>query len=122
MPPPCRTLAEVARAGDVEVTSETLPGGPVVVRVEGELDMATSGDFEEAIAETEPGSRLVIDLTECTFLDSSAVRVLVETARSVERANGQLSLVARDPGIRRVLEIAAVDTMLPVHDTLDAAL
>jgi anti-anti-sigma factor len=112
----------VARAGDVEVTSETLPEGPVVVRVEGELDMATSGSFEKAIAEAKPEARLVIDLTECTFLDSSAVRVLVETARSVERANGQISLVARDPGILRVLEIAAVDTMLPVHDTLDAAL
>jgi anti-sigma B factor antagonist len=112
----------VARAGDVEVTRETLPEGSVVVRVEGELDMATSGSFEEAIAEAEPGARLVIDLTECTFLDSSAVRVLVETARSMEESNGKVSLVTRDPGILRVLEIAAVDTMLPVHDTLDAAL
>jgi anti-sigma B factor antagonist len=112
----------VARAGDVEVTRETLPEGPVVIRVEGELDMATSGNFEEAIAQAEPGARLVIDLTECTFLDSSAVRVLMETARSMERSNGVVSLVARDPGILRVLEIAAVDTMLPVHATLDAAL
>jgi anti-anti-sigma factor len=112
----------VARAGDVEVTRETLPEGPVVVRVEGELDMATSGSFEEAIAEAGPGARLVIDLTECTFLDSSAVRVLVETARSMEQSNGKVSLVARDPGILRVLEIAAVDTMFPVHDTLDAAI
>jgi anti-anti-sigma factor len=110
----------VARAGDVEVTRETLPEGAVVVRVEGELDMATSGDFEEAI--TDPGAKLVIDLTECTFLDSSAVRVLVETARSMAQSNGKVSLVARDPGILRVLEIAAVDTMLPVHDTVDAAL
>ena len=84
--------------------------------------MATSGSFEEAIAQAEPGARLVIDLRECTFLDSSAVRVLVETARAMEQSNGTVSLVAQDPGILRVLEIAAVDTMLPVHDTLDAAL
>jgi anti-anti-sigma factor len=112
----------VARAGDVEVTREALPDGPVVVRVEGELDMATSGDFEEAVAEHESGERLVIDLTECTFLDSSAVRVLVETARTIEQSGGKVSLVARDPGLLRVLEIAAVDTMLAVHDTLDEAL
>lgn len=104
------------------MTSEALPEGPVVVRVEGELDMATSGNLEEAIADAEPGVRLVIDLTECTFLDSSAVRVLVETVRSMEQSKGNVSLVARDPGILRVLEIAAVDTMLPVHPTLDAAL
>jgi anti-anti-sigma factor len=112
----------VARAGDVEVTREALPEGAVVVRVEGELDMATSGDFEEAIGDGDPVDRLVIDLTDCTFLDSSAVRVLVETARAMEASGGKVSLVVQDPGILRVLEIAAVDTMLPVHDTLDAAL
>lgn len=104
------------------MTRETLSGGAVVVRVEGELDMATSGDLEQAITEAESGTHLVIDLTECTFLDSSAVRVLVEGARTSERSNGRVSIVARDPGIVRVLEISAVDTMLPVHDTLDAAL
>jgi anti-sigma B factor antagonist len=112
----------VARAGDVEVTRETLPEGPVVVRVEGELDMATAGDFEDAIGDSEPDRRLVIDLSDCTFLDSSAVRVLVSTARAAGESRGQVSLVANDPGILRVLEIAGVDTMLPVHDTLDAAI
>lgn len=104
------------------MTRETLSEGAVLVRVEGELDMATSGSFEDALGESDPGSNLVIDLTECTFLDSSAVRLLVAAARSAADSHGKVSLVARDPGIRRVLEIAAVDTMMPVHDTLDSAL
>jgi stage II sporulation protein AA (anti-sigma F factor antagonist) len=113
----------VARAGDVEVTVETLPdGGVVVVHVEGDLDMATSPDLEGALEAADPGTRIVVDLTECTFLDSSAVRVLVSAVRTAETTNGNVALVARDPGILRVLEIAAVDTMLPVHDTLESAL
>jgi anti-anti-sigma factor len=112
----------VARAGDVEVTLEALPEGTVVARVEGELDLATSPDFQEAIETTDPGSRLVVDLTECTFLDSSAVRVLTATARAADAAGGSVLLVASDPGIRRVLQIAAIDTLLPVHETLDSAL
>jgi anti-sigma B factor antagonist len=112
----------VARAGDVEVTRETLPEGTVVIRVEGELDLATSGSFEEVVGETEPGGQLVVDLTECTFLDSSAVRLLVGAARGAQASGGKMSLVASDPGILRVLEIAAVDTMLPVHDRLESAL
>jgi anti-anti-sigma factor len=104
------------------VTRETLPGGAVVVRVEGELDMATSARFEDALAEPEPSGQLVIDLTECTFLDSSAVRLLVGAVRAAEGTETKVSLVANDPGIRRVLEIAAVDTMLPVHESLDSAL
>jgi anti-sigma B factor antagonist len=112
----------VARAGDVEVTREHLAGGATVVRVEGELDMATSSSFEEVLDAEDLGEQLVIDLTDCTFLDSSAVRLLVEAARAAQQANGNVSLVTGDPGIRRVLEIAAVDTILPVHDNLDSAL
>lgn len=99
-----------------------MPGGAVVVRVEGELDMATSGTFEEALGPAEAGRQLVIDLTECTFLDSSAVRLLVGAVRAADESAGKVSLVANDPGILRVLEIAAVDTMLPVHESLDSAL
>jgi anti-anti-sigma factor len=112
----------VARAGDVEVTREALPQGGVVLHVEGELDMATSAGFEAAIGVDEVTDRLIIDLTECTFLDSSAVRVLVATARAAEESGRAVSLVAHDPGIVRILEIAAVDKMVPVHATLESAL
>jgi anti-anti-sigma regulatory factor len=85
----------VARAGELEVTVESLPQA-AVVRVDGELDMATTPEL--------------------------AVRLLVETARAAEEAGGTVAIVAGDPGILRVLEIAAVDTMLPVFGTLDSAL
>ena len=103
------------------MTRETVLDGVVVVRVEGELDLATCAAFEDAIGETDPGQRLVIDLTECTFLDSSAVRVLVTTIRAAQEAQGSVSLVATDRGILRVLEIAGVDTMVSVHPSLDDA-
>jgi anti-anti-sigma factor len=110
----------VARAGDVDVTTETLPDGALVVHVEGDLDMATSGALADAL-DAANGGRIVIDLGGCTFVDSSAVRVLMSAARSAEESGRTLSLVARDPGILRVLEIAAVDTMLPVHSSLEDA-
>ena len=103
------------------MTRQTHPGGAEVVRVEGELDLATSETLEDAIEPSDPGGHLVIDLSECTFIDSSAVRLFVEAARAAQDAGGKVSLVTRDPGILRVLEIAAVDTMLPVHDSVDAA-
>jgi anti-sigma B factor antagonist len=111
----------VARAGDLDITVEALAQGGSVVRVDGELDLATKQHLEEAVERADPSGRLVIDLTACTFLDSSAVRVLMSTARSAQAAGGNLSLVASDPGLLRVLEIAAVDTVLSVHATLDEA-
>jgi len=112
----------VARAGDVEVALEPLPEGGVVVRVEGELDLATSRKLEEALETAGTDDRVIIDLTGCTFLDSSALRVLIASARARDNAEGSIELVTRDPGILRVLEIAALDTMLPVHESLESAL
>lgn len=112
----------MARAGDVGITTETLVAGGTVVHVDGELDAATAHQLEEAVEGADPNERLIINLTACTFLDSSAVRVLVSTSRATQSAGGSFSLVASDSGIVRVLEIAAVDTILPVHSTLDAAL
>ncbi|HSI97295.1 MAG TPA: STAS domain-containing protein [Gaiellaceae bacterium] len=112
----------MASTGELEVGVDPLSQGGVVVHVDGELDLATVEKLESALATTDPGAPLVIDLTACTVLDSSAVRVLVTTARSAEAAGGSVSLVTSDPGLLRILEIAAIDTMLPVHPTLDAAL
>ena len=63
----------------------------------------------------------MIDLLGCTFLDSSALRVLVHQARAAEDAGGAIALVTTDPGILRVLEISTTDALLPVHDTVESA-
>ena len=99
-----------------------LPDGGAVLRVEGDLDMATAPTLEDELADAGFAKRLVLDLSQCTFLDSSAVRVLVSSVRDSEAASGSLALVVTDPGILRVLEISGIDTMIPVHDNLDAAL
>ena len=120
--PPSPTLARVTRAGDLEIRVEpSTHGAATVVRVDGDLDMATSPELEEALEGADVSKRIVIDLSGCTFLDSSAVRALVATARAAEPAGGDVALVTRDPGILRVLEIASVDMLLPVHATVELA-
>jgi anti-anti-sigma factor len=112
----------VTRVGDFEVTTSALPGGGTVLHVTGDLDMATAPAFEEALLDAGFGQRLVIDLSGCTFLDSSAVRVLVAAARDAQAAEGDLSIVTPDAGAQRVLQISGVDTMLIVHASLDDVL
>lgn len=115
-------LVAVARAGDLEVTRDELPNGCAVVRVLGEADMAGAQTLEDTLRGVEPATRLVVDLSACTFIDSSAVRVLVTTARRMQGDGGVIALVAQEAGILRVLEIAAVDTVLSVYPTLESAL
>ena len=106
----------------LDVRAEPLPGGGRVLHVTGELDLATATQLEDAIDTPTEGGPLVVDLTECTFLDSSGVRVLATTGRLLSERGERLALVVTDPGIIRILEITAVDRLLSMHPTLEAAL
>jgi anti-anti-sigma factor len=112
----------VAEGDAFEVAVEAGPAGGTVVHVAGDLDLATAPQLEEALSGRVEESGLVIDLSDCTFIDSTCVRVLVSVARETEEAGARTALVATDPGILRVLEITALDTLVPVHSTVDEAL
>lgn len=88
-----------------------------VLRVVGELDLTTAPTFEEALMSTGSDSDLIVDLSACTFLDSSGLKVIAAAANRHPR----VSIVATDPTILRVLEITALDTMVPVHASLEDA-
>ncbi|MGH3066268.1 MAG: STAS domain-containing protein [Gaiellaceae bacterium] len=112
----------MSSADDFSVELVSVPDNAYVVRVVGDLDMATAPALENRIASLDSASRLVVDLTQCTFLDSAAVRSLMTIARDAEIAGTPLALVAPDTGILRVLEITGADSVLPVHSTVDEAL
>ena len=111
----------VGMSDDFDVQTEMVPGGAVVLRVSGELDLASVPRLEEALA-TVSADPTVIDLSECTFLDSSAVRMLASAGRRLSEAGRRFAIVASNPGLLRVLEITGVDTMLAVHHSTESAL
>jgi anti-anti-sigma factor len=112
----------MADTGGFAVDVETEVVGATLVRVSGELDLATSGELEAVLEGTDPSGRTVIDLSECEFLDSSGLRVLLGGATRSESEGGRVVLVAPDPRIRRVLELTGVESKLSVHETREAAL
>ena len=97
--------------------------GTSVVRLAGELDLYNAEVVREALfaAAAEEPERLVVDLSEVQFVDSTALGVLIE-ARS-KLANRQAFLLAA-PGLetRRALEISGLDRHFAIHPTVDAAL
>ena len=113
----------VAEGDAFGVVVESVEAKSAVVRVTGELDLATVPQLERALAERPEGAAvLVIDLSDCTFVDSTCVRLLVGVARETESSGGRTAIVATDPGILRGLEITALDTLVPVHPSVDDAL
>jgi anti-sigma B factor antagonist len=92
-------------------------GGRVVVRLQGELDMATAPVLSRAL-DTALDARpnlLALDLRELTFVDSTGIRVLITACR---RAGGQGTLfVLRDPcrPVLKALRLTGVDRLMVVE-------
>ena len=90
-------------------------GGALGVRVVGELDMATAEELTDAIAAwPERVERCVIDLSRCSFLDSSGIRALLMCQRELDGGNGTMQLIGVAPHVERVLRIAGVHEVLEI--------
>jgi anti-sigma B factor antagonist len=85
-------------------------GEAAVVVPTGELDLATAPALEEALERAFQGdsARVVLDLRELEFIDSSGLRTLLTARRRADDARTQFSLVAGHRGLERTLEIAGV--------------
>ncbi len=80
-----------------------------VFRVFGELDLATAETFTAALQpELDTLGDLTVDLSELTFMDSSGIKILIETARKLEGKGGLILRSVGEP-IRRVLTLTQLD-------------
>jgi len=95
------------------------------VSVSGELDLYVERELREALeaADLLGLPTVVVDLSGVTFMDSTACGILVGEARRRGRENGGgLVLVSNSTRTGRILEVAGIDGIVPVHETLHAAM
>jgi len=66
---------------------------------------------------------IVVDLTQCEFIDSSAIRALLLSREEKNRNPGSqgLAVAASSDQILRILEVMGLDKILPVEPTVDQA-
>jgi anti-anti-sigma factor len=97
--------------------------GASVVRLGGELDLYNANDVRQALFDAcaERPERLVVDLAEVDFIDSTALGVLIE-ARTKMRNKRAFLLAAPRLETKRALEISGLDRHFSVHDTVPEAL
>lgn len=102
----------------MEIGRERHPNA-TVLRLAGELDLATAPDVLAAVeaAAGDDGSRLVLDMSGVSFIDSTGVRTLLEANRV---AGNDLTLLAPSPAVTRVLELTELRGHLNEIADLDA--
>jgi anti-sigma B factor antagonist len=98
--------------------------GCAVVTVAGDVDISTSPELRSALADaTASGARaIVVDLSDVSFVDSTALGVLVGAYTAVRNNGGRLAIVNDHEAVLKVLRITALHDVLGVHPTLADAL
>jgi anti-anti-sigma factor len=112
-----------------EASAAEVDGGVRLISVRGELDLGTApdleGPLEEAIASGD--ASLIVDLTECEFIDSTGIALIVRAWQRLDRdaagdGNGRVVLSGGNAQVRRVLEVTGLELSIPIHDSRDEAL
>ena len=102
---------------------ETVPLGEDarIVVARGELDFYVSPAFRaDLVAAVDAAETVVVDLTDVTFVDSTALGTLVGAAK--RRPEGAwLAVACADPHVVRTFELTAIDRLVPVFPTVAAA-
>jgi anti-anti-sigma factor len=103
----------------VELEADT-----VVLSAEGELDAFTAPALDQALAGggIDRHERFLADLSRVSFLDSTALGLLVRTVKNVTERGGDARVVLPSTTARRIFEITTLDRVLPVAPTRAEAL
>ena len=89
----------------------------VVASIRGEIDLHNRPDLRgvllDLLAKHEP-KRLVLNLAQVPYMDSSAIAVLVEALQKIRKTGGRIYLTDLQPRVKGLLEIARLDSIFVV--------
>ena len=94
-----------------------------VVAVTGEIDLFTAPEFKQRVsAPIDAGrTRLIVDLTATTFIDSSSLGVLIGAHRRLKRRGGTMAVVCDSDAIVKTFRITGLDGVFTLVGSLDDA-
>jgi anti-sigma B factor antagonist len=110
---------------EFSLTEDGLDGDRHVVAVRGEIDLFTAPELKQRLTDAIEGgkTRIVVDLSDTTFLDSTALGVLIGAVKRLRsRDGGALVIVNVDQNIAKTFEITGLDQIFTIVAERDAAI
>ena len=109
---------------DFSAERSVVGDGLGLVELSGEVDLYTAPRFkDDLVALIDAGVvAIVIDLSQVTFIDSTALGVIIGGVKRLHEHDGRLAIVADSRPVVRILDITGLDKVLTVFDTREAAL
>ena len=92
-------------------------GDAVIAAVRGEIDLHNSPDLRVVLLDLlikQAPKRLILDLGQVPYMDSSAIAVLVETLQKIRKTGGKVFLTNLQPRVKGLIEIARLDSLFVI--------
>jgi anti-sigma B factor antagonist len=101
----------------------SLDGGVTYVQLSGDVDLAVELELREELSElvNDGHKRVVVDLTDVSFIDSAGLAVLLHISGKLRRGRG-LAVVCPNESMRGLFELVGLNLLFPIDDTLEDAL
>jgi anti-anti-sigma factor len=106
----------------IRVDSTPEGAGAAIVTAAGELDAYAGPELTACLASLGDARDVVVDLSAVSFLDSTALGIVVRMVREVGERGGHVRLVLPETAARRIFEITMLDQVLPLAGTREEAL
>jgi anti-sigma B factor antagonist len=106
------------------VDDEEVDATTQIVDVAGEVDLYSAPELKMHVLDAiDAGkTRIVVDLTRTTFIDSTTLGVLVGARKRLRVHNGTLAVVCPDPDKLGLFEMTGLDRVFSIHNDRTAAL
>src|ERR671917_1899704 len=100
----------MAIVGEMEITADS-QGSACVLTVSGEIDLTNVNVFIERLFElsADGDQKIVLDLTDVTFVDSTVINALFAAAPRIRANGGDMAIVLVESVIARALDVTGAD-------------
>ncbi|MFP4362394.1 MAG: STAS domain-containing protein [Spirochaetia bacterium] len=105
---------------EVEISQEQ---GCTVIALTGRLDSSTTGKVEEQVTPLlNEGAKIIFDMSGCEYVSSAGLRLLLMTAKTLAREDGNGVLIGLNQEIQEVMDMTGFNNLFPVMDTKKGAI
>jgi anti-sigma B factor antagonist len=106
----------------MKIEPETLDGGILKINLAGRMDVQGTREIDAKFTGYAASARsVIVDINAVDFLASMGIRTLLLVAKTVSGRGGRLVLLNPDANVTKILEMAGIDTLIPIHRSLDEA-
>lgn len=106
----------------MDLQIERLPGNIDRAIAIGRWDVAGAAEIDMRMSVLSGSGRsVVLDLTQVSFLSSMGMRSILMAAKAVALRRGKMVLLSPDAHVAAVLTGTGIDTLVPIHDDIAAA-